>query len=329
MKLYKRRDDDSISRGYVYATYGHPKYLKHAVCSLISLRRYDQNRPVALICSKNHSDLLREYNLRSLFNEIILLDNSHASIIGFKHNIYEYMPFDCNLYLDSDIIWCKDPAPLWESLSIYPFTITGTLNSDNFFGGPKHIGVIKDILLQRRQRTLDRFGLTYLSRVQTGIMYAEDAGLTKEVCTLAASYLAEIDKTHFQSRLKEKGRDEESCEWSMAMAMSKLNLPVYPWFQGQHSPQLDFIESYTSYDPDFKNIECKYYSDTFVYNLRGLKTHWLRKFLIQAVSLFPGKGDYMKVTPYCLHFGWYHQKKPFLDFSEKIWNHLVNRESIS
>jgi len=46
------------------------------------------------------------------------------------------------------------------------------------------------------------------------------------------------------------------------------------------------------------------------------------------MSLFPGKGDHMKVTPYCLHFGWYHQKKPFLDFSEKIWNDLVKNEEI-
>lgn len=328
MKLYKGRDGDNSSRGYVYTSYGHPKYLKHAVCSLISLRRYDQDKPAALICTQNHSDILRKHNLRSIFNEIIPLEDPHASIVGFKHNICEYMPFDRNLYLDSDIIWCKDPAPLWESFSIYPFTITGTLISDNFFGGPKHIGVLKDILLQRRQRTLNRFGLTYLSRVQTGMIYAEDAGLTKEVCSLAASYLEKIDQTHFQSRLKEKGRDQESCEWSMAMAMSKLNLPVFPWLQGQTSPQLDFIENYTSYDPEFRNIECTYYNDAFAYNLRGLKMDWLRRFLIKTVSLLPGKGDHMKVTPYCLHFGWYHQKKPFLDFSEKIWSSLLNEKTV-
>ncbi|MDZ7682575.1 MAG: hypothetical protein U5J63_12910 [Fodinibius sp.] len=35
-------------KGYVYNTYGHPKYLKHAVASVVSLRRYDEERPVAL-----------------------------------------------------------------------------------------------------------------------------------------------------------------------------------------------------------------------------------------------------------------------------------------
>lgn len=30
--------------GYVYTTYGHPKYLKHAVASVVSPRRYDEER---------------------------------------------------------------------------------------------------------------------------------------------------------------------------------------------------------------------------------------------------------------------------------------------
>jgi len=25
------------------------------------------------------------------------------------------------------------------------------------------------------------------------------------------------------------------------------------------------------------------------------------------------------VTPYCLHFGWYHEKQPFYEFTEHIW----------
>src|SRR5690625_7403274 len=46
------------------------------------------------------------------------------SVIGFKHNIYKFMPFKENLFLDSDILWCRNPDKLWKLLSPYRFTIT-------------------------------------------------------------------------------------------------------------------------------------------------------------------------------------------------------------
>ena len=308
--------------GYVYATYGHPKYLKLAIASVVSLRRYDDRRPVALVCEEKQKKILEEHGLSTIFDHIHVMAPERASIVGFKHNIHEYMFFDKNMYLDSDIIWCKNPDPLWQSFEPYDFTVTGTQVSDNFFGGPKNLGIVLDILLRRRQRTLNHFGLTYLSRVQTGMIYASDYNTTRKVCDLAGMMLDRKDETHFRSRTLEKGRTEESCEWSMAMAMSKLNIPVYPWLQGHTSPQLDYIGEYTSHDPDFEYVECTYYCDKMVYNLRGLKSRWLRRLLRGLLSLIPGKADYLKTTPYCLHFGWYHQKQPLLEFAERTWNQL-------
>jgi hypothetical protein len=312
--------------GYVYTTYGHPKYLKHAVASVVSLRRYDEERPVALACEEKHKAILEEKNLTELFDHIHVLSPDRTSIVGFKHHIHDYMFFEKNIFLDSDIVWCKDPDSLWQSFEPYPFTTTGTQVSDNFFGGPKHIGIIGDILLRRRKRTLKHFGLTYLSRVQTGMMYAQDYNLTKKVCELAQKMLDRKDETHFRSRTLEQGRSEESCEWSLAMAMSKLDLPVYPWLQGHTSPQLDYIADLTSHDPEFEYVVCTYYCDKFVYNFRGLKKKWIRKLLINLFSLIPGKGDHLKTTPYCLHFGWYHEKQPFFEFAEKTWNRLKKQQ---
>lgn len=310
--------------GYIYTTYGHPKYLKHAVASVLSLRRYDKERPVALVCEKKHKKILNEHGLSGVFDVIEELPAEHASIVGFKHNIHEYMLFEKNIYLDSDIVWCKNPDTLWQSFQPYPFTITGTQVSDNFFGGPKNVGIIADIFLRRRHRTLKHFGLTYLSRVQTGMIYAKDYNVAKKVCELSQKMLDRKDETHFRSRTLEHGRSEESCEWSIAMAMSKLNLPVYPWLQGHNSPQLDYISDLTSHDSEFEYVVCTYYCDKFVYNFRGLKNKWLRKLLMKFFSFIPGKGDYLETTPYCLHFGWYHQKQPFFEFSEKTWNQLKN-----
>jgi len=325
--LHPVQHNKRAPEGYVYATYGHPKYLKHALASVVSLRRYDEERPVALVCTKNHIRILKEKGLEEAFDIICEIPPENASIIGFKHHIHKYLFFERNIFLDSDIIWCKNPDALWQSFRPYRFTITGTQVSDNFFGGPKGAGVVLDILLRRRQRTLKRFGLTYLSRVQSGLIYASDYDLASKVCKTARQMLRRKDQTHFRSRTEEQGRSEESCEWSLAMAMSKLKIPVYPWLQGHTSPQLDYVKNYTTHDADFEYVVCKYYCHKFVYNFRGIKTKWIRKLLTRLVSLFPGRGDYLKTTPYCLHFGWYHQKRPFIEFSERVWKQLESAEN--
>lgn len=309
--------------GYVYNTYGKKLYLKHAIASVTTLRRYDKKRPVALFCSDNHRKILQENSLQDRFDHIFLLPDDNASITGFKHHVYKFMPFRKNMYLDGDMIWCRDPEGLWQSFAPYEFTITGNQVSDNFFGAPKGIGIIKDILLFRRARTLKRFDITYLSRVQSGMIYAADESRTSEVCKLAQDLLDQRHLTHFRSRKEETGRNEESCEWSLAMAMAILKIQVYPWFFGYNSPQLDFIDSYTRYNEDFTEVKCLIYNDRFTYNLRGLKFKGLRKTLTSLFSLIPGKGDYLYTTPYCLHFGWFHQKEPFNRFAGEVWKKLT------
>lgn len=310
--------------GYVYVSYGHPKYLKHTIASVVSLRRYDKSRPVAIVCSEKQRTILAEKGLESIFDYIYPLPEEHASIVGFKHNVYQYLIFERNLFLDSDIVWCKNPDSLWTSFSPFEFTITGNLISDSFFGSAKGAGILKDLLFGRRKRTLKKFGLTYLSRVQSGMMYASDYEMTKKVCRLAGEMLDRKEETHFRSRKMEQGRTMESCEWSLAMAMSKLNVPVYPWMQGHNSPQIDYIEDLTEHDDDFQYVSCKYYCDDFVYSLRGLKSVGLRSMMINLMSLIPGRGDYLNTTPYCIHFGWYHQKTPFFAFSELVWKKLID-----
>lgn len=309
--------------GYVYSTYGDLKYLKHAIASVQTLRRYDRDRPVALYCSNEHKEILLDLKIQNLFTHILHLPEVYRSITGFKHNVYRFLVFKKNLFLDSDILWCKNPDNLWKQFSAYKFTITGNQTSDLFFGAPKGFRVLKDIIFRRRKRTLRRFDITYLSRVQSGLIFADDYDLTKQVCELAKEMLNRREETHFRSRKEEKGRSEESCEWSYAMAMAKLDVQVIPWLNGFESPQLDFIESFTEYDEEFHNVKCLLFGNQFIYDFKGLKKRWLQKLLIRMLTSIPGKGDYMYVTPYCLHFGWYHQKDPLNDFSEKCWQKLV------
>ena len=313
--------------GYVYATYGDIKYLKHVVASITTLRRYDRERPVALFCSEEHQAIIEQKSLSDLINHVFILPEENRSITGFKHNVYRFMPFGRNIYLDSDILWCRDPEDLWRAFSAYSFTITGNQVSDLFFGAHKGLGVVKDILLVSRKRTLRRFGLTYLSRVQSGMIYAEDPKLTENVCEVAKEMLNRKNETHFRSRKEEYGRSEESCEWSFAMAMSRLKVQVFPWLNGYESPQLDFIDSYTRYDESFNIVECLLFGSQFIYDLKGLKNRFLQKILIRVLTLLPGKGDYIYVTPYCLHFGWYHQKEPLNRFSDECWKSVAAEPS--
>ncbi len=309
--------------GYIFCSYGREKYLKDALVSIQTLRRYDTERPVALCCSSEHAELLEKWKLGGSVDHIEVIPKEHQSIVGFKHNLHQYMLYDYNMYLDSDMIWCKDPDPLWFSLKPYGYTITGHDSADVFYGAAKSARISLDILLRRRQRTLKRFGLTHLYRVQTGIMYAADQELTAEVDRLASEYLSRKDETHFVNRSNEAGRKLESCEWSLGMAMTALKLYVYPWFNGYESIQLDYIHKMVNHDNDFWEVQVKYYCNPFIYGLRGLKTKTMRTLLYSLFSALPRSQDHMWVTPYILHFGWKHQKKYFDRFAEQMWKEMT------
>jgi len=316
------------NEGYVYTIYGSNKYLKYVLASLRTLRRYDKKRPVALVCEQNHIALLEKLGLKGLFEVLVSLQPSHRSIIGFKHNIDSYLVFEKNIFLDCDILWCKNPDGLWQSLAPYSFTITGTLRADCFFGARNSPLILIDILLNRRQRTLNKFGLTHLPRVQSGIIYAADRRLTEKVCTLAKYFFFQKHKTHFVRRRLPDGKTEESDEWAFAMALSKLKLPVIPWYNGCHSPQIDYIESHTTHDDSFREVQCLIYTHEFVNNLRGIPNYTLRKWLIRGCGIISKWRDYKRVKPYSIHFGWKHEKQPFLSFVEKNWTHILKEQKM-
>ena len=312
--------------GYVLHTYGSEDYVRHAVASVVTLQRHDAKRPVALFCPPSHRALLERYGLDTLFALVEDLPEAHQSIVGFKHHLHRFMPFERSLFIDADMVWCRNPDPLWTQLSAYPFTATGLERADFYFGGPKGLSVALEIIRDRRGRTLRAFGLTHLPRVQAGMIYAQDGALTQRVCETAAGFLERRAETHFRSRFHE-GRTEESCEWSLAMAMSQLELPIYLWYQGYNSPQLDYIEGMTEYDEDFEHVSCQYYTDRFIYDIRGIPNPGLRNFLIGLFARLLGRRDSLKATPYALHFSWLHAKAPFHAFSKRTWTRLTRSET--
>jgi len=313
------------TEGYVYHCYGDDGYLRHTVASVVTLRRYDRRRPIALYCPPRHQALLHQHGLGSLFHVQGCLPDEECSIVGFKHNLHKYKPFDKCLYLDSDMIWCRSPDRLWVQLAPYSFTATGIDLADAYFGGPKGASVFWDWIRNRRGTTMRHFGLTHLPRIQAGMIYAHDSAVTADLCRSAAAFLGQRSQTHFRSRLTE-GRKEESCEWSLAMAFSAMRIPIFPWFQGYDSPQLDFVAGLTQHDPAFEQVVCKFYCDRFTYSLRSLADQRLRDTLLSIFSSIPGKGDFMQVTPFILHFGWLRYKQVFTNFAASVWKDLIARK---
>ncbi len=314
-----------MSEGYVLHSYGDSRYLKQVVASVDTIRRHDTRRPIALYASEDHLQILRTSGLDPLFDVLEVLPEEHRSIVGFKHHLDRFMPFDRCLFVDADMIWCRDPDPLWQQLSGFDFTATGHQSADFWFGGPKGPGIVLDYLLDRRRRTMRRFALTYLPRVQAGLLYASDPATVREVCEVARGFLSRRAETHFRSRLDE-GRSEESCEWSLAMAMSRMDIPVYPWHQGQSSPQLDYVPGLVDHDPDFEQVRCRYYTDRRVHGFRGIAAVGVRRALTAFFTRIPGRGDHMMVTPFSLHFGWLRYKRPYLEFADRTWTRLSGRQ---
>ena len=319
-----RGHDARPAEGYVLHVYGKDAYVRHAVASVLTLRRHDAARPVALYCTESQKALLERENLDLLFERVEVLPEAHRSIVGFKHHLHRFKPYQRTLFVDADMVWCKDPNGLWQALAAYEFTGTGLERADLFFGASKGAGIVLDWLFDRRRKTMRAFGLTHLPRVQGGMLYAADDETTQTVCELAQAFLARRGETHFRSRLQE-GRSEESCEWSLACAMSRMRLPVIPWHQGYTSPQLDYLTGLVQHDADFQHVLVRYYADRFVYSLRGIGHRGLRDALLRVAGGLPGKGDYMDVTPYVVHFGWKAHKQPYHDFADRVWDDLTRR----
>jgi hypothetical protein len=315
----------SPQEGYILHTYGPDRYVKHAVASVHTLRRHDADRPVALFCTESHRAMLERRGLDAHFDHVENLPPKHQSIVGFKHHLDRFKAFERSLFVDADMVWCRNPDPLWQQFAAFPFTATGLQNADHFFGGPKGFGVLADVLLQRRKRTLRRFDLTALPRIQAGMIYAQDDATTQVVMEQAADFHAQSDETHFRSRLNE-GRTEETCEWSLAMAMSELDLHVFPWLQGRNSPQLDYISVLVDHDADFRDVTYRFYTSPFVYSLRGLPLEGLRDVLLWLAECMPRMGEYVTLTPYVLHFGWLHQKETFDSFADRTWTQLSEEQ---
>lgn len=94
-----------------------------AACNLaVSIKHYSPDLPIYLlhddrVFSKGNFDL-------SLFSDTKLIEPDYAHPANTKADIYDYLPYDENLFMDVDAICLKDVRPLFEELKDMNYAVT-------------------------------------------------------------------------------------------------------------------------------------------------------------------------------------------------------------
>ncbi len=104
------------TEGYVLHSYGPERFLRHAIASVVTLRRHDTHRPVALFCPEAHRAVLKQQGLIDIFAHVGVLPEAHRSIVGVKHHLHRFQPFERSHFVDADMAWCRNPDSLWQQL---------------------------------------------------------------------------------------------------------------------------------------------------------------------------------------------------------------------
>ena len=143
----------------------------------------------------------------------------------------KYWFFDQQIYLDSDILWCKHPNVLWKAFEPHNICAIGHPKAGGTFGYCYGKEYISNILLFKRKRTLRKFNLKGIPRISAIAIFSKNRDITASACQQARWFFTQKHLTHFNGGKNIRIDNEESCEWSMAMAWAKFHLSVIKFVQ--------------------------------------------------------------------------------------------------
>ena len=105
-----------MSKGIVLLAFGKPCYGRAAFNMAVSIKHFDPQVKIALL--RDHAAFAKNHFDFSVFDEQIFLNETDLSNPGLiKTKIYDYLPFDHNLYLDVDGIALQSCEKLLNDLS--------------------------------------------------------------------------------------------------------------------------------------------------------------------------------------------------------------------
>lgn len=138
-----------MTQGYFFIGLG-KYYIDESVNLLKTIKVFDDKRLFGILVSEEDYQYVKELNL---FDSIVINDYSHtlyqSTTTSFEKyclipriTFNEYLPFEENIILDSDILCIGDPSPVWEYFgkNSQDFNMTG-LDWDESW----HWGTIKNV----------------------------------------------------------------------------------------------------------------------------------------------------------------------------------------
>jgi hypothetical protein len=112
----------SESQGVVLFAFGKIGYYHAAYNLAFSIKHFNKDIKIAAFFDSPEKAMGNCHELTEVIDSIYPINPSHLSTNGkfdpgrLKVNLYEYLPFDSNLYLDVDGLALKDIAPLFDEL---------------------------------------------------------------------------------------------------------------------------------------------------------------------------------------------------------------------
>lgn len=197
--------------------YGPEKYIRMAEALARSYRRWNPTRPFAVVTDeKNKARLSRFYDI------IVPVNYDYGKGVVQKIHVDLYTPFDETLFVDSDCLFYKDPALLWDSYRIQPFGMRGwrylTGHSESEKQHPYEW--VKDTAAFLKANGLEKLG-----HFNSGVYYFDSSDVARRVFEEARRIYEQRDTMGFV-RFKNAPVADEPV---FAVAMEKAGVPMGEW----------------------------------------------------------------------------------------------------
>ncbi len=104
------------SKGIVLLSHGKRGYGFAAFNLALSIKKFNPHISIALLHDGNSISQLSEFQKKQFFDYLIPVDVNGLNAGEIKASIYDYLPFDYNLYLDVDSIALRDVSFILDDL---------------------------------------------------------------------------------------------------------------------------------------------------------------------------------------------------------------------
>lgn len=115
-----------MTAGLLTIAYGSQRYIRMARALALSYRRWKPSLPFCVVTDEANAEELSAY-----YDVVVTIDPSQG--VAQKLCVDRYSPFDETLFVDSDCVFYRDPAVVWNAYA--------TATSSSKAGGISAVGM--------------------------------------------------------------------------------------------------------------------------------------------------------------------------------------------